>query len=256
MILRRPTQGTIPGAARDRTRAAGQGARLVPRDPRTRRAFTMIEIAIALAVIGFALVAIIGILPMGLNIQKETREKTIINHDAMYFLDALKNSAQQLDDLPNFVTQIEVDNATYRSGVDFVNGYEVIGLLTRTSQVATAYVTAMTGTAMDRNPSSRDLSFGYRMRVMMTPLQNFGVSELNDPFNDSSILTNLQNRVWDIRLEFAWPLRGNPSLGNTNVGGGRAVYRALATGVMDYDYRNLPVSPNPTPNRNYLFIWR
>src|SRR5947207_7764407 len=40
-----------------------------------RSAFTMIEIAISLAVIGFALVAIIGILPTGMNVQKENREE-------------------------------------------------------------------------------------------------------------------------------------------------------------------------------------
>ncbi len=38
--------------------------------PASRRAagFTMIEIAMSLAIIGFALVAIIGILPMGLSV--------------------------------------------------------------------------------------------------------------------------------------------------------------------------------------------
>src|SRR5205823_13848329 len=49
---------------------------------RAERAFTMIEIAISLAVIGFALVAIIGILPTGMNVQKENREETIIGQDA------------------------------------------------------------------------------------------------------------------------------------------------------------------------------
>jgi hypothetical protein len=45
-------------------------------------AFTMVEIAISLAVIGFALVAIIGVLPRGLRVQRENREETIINQDA------------------------------------------------------------------------------------------------------------------------------------------------------------------------------
>ena len=45
------------------------------------QAFTLVEVAIALAVIGFALVAIIGILPAGLNVQKENREETIINQE-------------------------------------------------------------------------------------------------------------------------------------------------------------------------------
>jgi type II secretory pathway pseudopilin PulG len=54
-------------------------------------AFTMIEIALAIGVIGFALVAIIGILPAGLNVQKDNREDTLISQDAPYFLDAIRN---------------------------------------------------------------------------------------------------------------------------------------------------------------------
>jgi len=37
---------------------------------RQLRAFTMIEIALCLAIIGFALVAIIGVLPTGMGVQK------------------------------------------------------------------------------------------------------------------------------------------------------------------------------------------
>ena len=48
----------------------------------SRRAFTMIEIAISLAIIGFALVAILGVLPIGMSVQRENREETIINQDA------------------------------------------------------------------------------------------------------------------------------------------------------------------------------
>ena len=41
---------------------------------RSNSAFTMVEIALALAIIGFALVAIIGVLPFGLNVQRQNRE--------------------------------------------------------------------------------------------------------------------------------------------------------------------------------------
>ena len=69
-------------------------------------AFTMIEIAISLAIIGFALVAIIGVLPIGMNVQKDNREETIINQDATVFLNAIRNGAQGLDDLTNYVMAI------------------------------------------------------------------------------------------------------------------------------------------------------
>src|SRR2546426_366578 len=80
--------------------AAGTAARRAGRD---EAAFTMVEIAISLAVIGFALVAIIGVLPTGMTVQRENREETIINQDATYFAEALRNGAHGLDDLTNFV---------------------------------------------------------------------------------------------------------------------------------------------------------
>lgn len=66
----------------------------------------MVEIAISLAVIGFALVAIVGVLPIGMNVQKENREETIINFDANYLMDAIRNGAQGLDNLTNYVIVI------------------------------------------------------------------------------------------------------------------------------------------------------
>src|SRR5713226_6330627 len=71
-------------------------------------AFTMIEIAISLAVIAFALVAIIGILPTGMNVQKENREDTTVAQDAIVLMDGIRNGAQGLDDLTNYVQSITV----------------------------------------------------------------------------------------------------------------------------------------------------
>lgn len=66
----------------------------------------MIEIALCLAIIGFALVAIIGVLPTGLNVQKDNREETIINQDAVAWMNAIRNGAQGYDDLTNHVLAI------------------------------------------------------------------------------------------------------------------------------------------------------
>ena len=74
--------------------------------PRRSRAFTMIEIAISLAIIGFAMVAIIGILPLGMNAQRDNRQETIINQDASILMDAVRNGERGLDDLTNYVVGI------------------------------------------------------------------------------------------------------------------------------------------------------
>jgi len=66
----------------------------------------MIEIAICLAIIGIALVAIIGVLPLGLNVQKDNREETVINQDATVFMEYIRNGARGADDLTNYVFAI------------------------------------------------------------------------------------------------------------------------------------------------------
>jgi type II secretory pathway pseudopilin PulG len=82
------------------------GGVLARRPGRRADGFTMIEIALSLAIIGFALVAIIGILPYGLGVQQENTNETVINHDASVLMDAVCNGQQGLDDLTNYVASI------------------------------------------------------------------------------------------------------------------------------------------------------
>jgi type II secretory pathway pseudopilin PulG len=154
----------------------------------------MIEIAISLAIIGFALVAIIGVLPIGMNTQKDNREETIINQDASVLLDAIRNCAQGLDDLTNYVFAItntvdSYDDATLKrtsvgrygytvtnsdTSLQFPlnNGYRIVGLLGTPKYVpwtklngksvttgyysnnVMAYVRSMSGPAYEKFPQT------------------------------------------------------------------------------------------------------
>jgi prepilin-type N-terminal cleavage/methylation domain-containing protein len=119
--------------------------------------FTMVEIAICLAIIGIALVAIIGVLPIGINVQRDNREETLIDQDATVFIENIRNGARGLDDLTNYVYAITntwtlytplgtvggtgVNGYTYTSfsvvppyssfssGAPLTNGANIIGLL-------------------------------------------------------------------------------------------------------------------------------
>ena len=82
---------------------------------RTSAAFTMIEIAICLAIIGIALVAIVGVLPLGMNVQRENREGTIINQDATVLLEAIRNGARGMNDLTNYVYAVTNNWALYKT---------------------------------------------------------------------------------------------------------------------------------------------
>lgn len=124
-----------------RARNAGQahGSRLPRRGARRRSAagFTMVEIALSLAIIGFALVAIIGVLPLGLSVQRENREEAIIQQDANVFLDAIRSGARGLDELTNavlaitnFWTYYEITPTGTNVGPSDADGYDRFGSIT------------------------------------------------------------------------------------------------------------------------------
>jgi len=156
--------------------------------------FTMIEIAISLAVIGFALVAIIGILPTGMSAQKENRHETIIAQDASVLLEGIRNGARGMDDLTNYVLAITNTiqqfqprgapvggpvawfytrtNANAPTGTrDFwlTNGARIVGLLSTpkfvTNTVAggffsnhvIAIVRSMSGPAIEKTPQTNSI---------------------------------------------------------------------------------------------------
>jgi type II secretory pathway pseudopilin PulG len=111
----------------------------------------MVEIAISLAVIGIALVAIIGVLPIGMNTQRDNREETLINQDATVLMEAIRGGARGLDDLTNYVYAISnawtlynangsvnssgTNGYTYTDSMPAVpffpitNGFRIVGLL-------------------------------------------------------------------------------------------------------------------------------
>jgi type II secretory pathway pseudopilin PulG len=182
--------------------------------------FTMVEIAIALGVIGFALVAIIGILPAGLEVQRDNRSETIINQDATFWMDAIRSGAQGLDDLTNWVDEIytpddggtpfQFGNRGLAAG-QFSSGYDIISLLTTARRFGEtnvqAIVTAFSGAASEKDfdKNNRDLSFKYRLSVEITnaaPLVQPFAALNQDPQDPWQPLESL----YEVRLRFSYPV--------------------------------------------------
>lgn len=186
---------------------------------KSRNAFTMIEIAISLAVIAFALVAIIGVLPTGMNVQKDNREDTIINQDGPYWLEAIRNGARGLDYLTNYVESITIHSFSGNSSVtithynpesfpnvsgpgnlvpDLLTGERIVGLLTIpkycptnaagvfTTNEVSARVHALTGAAVEQGTNSSDLGFAYQLQVENVPFSAFAFSTFSFSTNDPS----------------------------------------------------------------------
>jgi type II secretory pathway pseudopilin PulG len=219
-------------------------------------AFTMVEIAISLAIIGFALVAIIGVLPIGMNVQRENREETIINQDATYFIDAIRSGARGLDNLTQSVMGITIVsnfNAvsytnSYRNPANppsfalpnpstftLINGERIIGLLGTpkydgngtlfwTNQVV-AYVRALSGLAVEKFPQDnadvRQDAFSYRLIT-----ENLQLPVPPD-YDTNSYSRQLTHNLRELRLSFRWPL-----LPNGNIGNGRQTFRTTAGGQL------------------------
>src|SRR5688572_16897465 len=74
--------------------------------------FTMVEIALSLAVVAFALVAIMGVLPTGMTVEKDNREDTLVNQEGRFWLEAIKTGARGLDEITNYVENIKVERSS------------------------------------------------------------------------------------------------------------------------------------------------
>jgi type II secretory pathway pseudopilin PulG len=125
----------------------------------------MIEIAICLAIIGFALIAIILALPFGLNAQRDNRQETVVGQDAAALIEIIRSGAHGPDDLTNYVYLISntvtaygpnaVPGATHVYGYTFgavtydgalqgtlpgiTNGARIIGLLSTPELIDASY---------------------------------------------------------------------------------------------------------------------
>ena len=99
--------------------------KFIPNRGLRRSAFTMVELALCIAVVAIAMVAIIGVLPAGLGVQRANREETIIDQDATLMMEAIRSGATGFDDLTNYVDYVIVTNRTLSGS---------------SSGVATAYV--------------------------------------------------------------------------------------------------------------------
>jgi prepilin-type N-terminal cleavage/methylation domain-containing protein len=230
-------------------------------------AFTMVEIAISLAIIGIALVAIIGVLPLGMNVQRDNREQTVINQDATVFMDAISKGAQHLDDLTNYVyaiTNYWTNVTTTASGANgytytgsyiynsptplfpITSGYAIIGLLGTPqltdlnldptnnlfnggySNHVVAYVRSLSGAAVEKPPQDND--------IIQADAFGYRLLCVNAAVAVDTMDTNLAS----LNAPYGRQLAANlhemrltflwPTLPNGGYGKGRQTYRATVAG--------------------------
>jgi hypothetical protein len=209
-------------------------------------------------------VAIIGVLPIGLNVQRDNREETVINHDATMLMDAIRSGARGFDDLTNYVIAItnyweHYDGLTNRDtpsgqspdwytpsaatvrGVSLPNfrldtGARIVGLMSMPKRIpgdytapfysnhVVVYMRSLSGPASEKFPQTNASIQELAFNYRLIPDV---VRAPNADWN-SVYGTNLQANISDIRLLFRWPL-----LPTGDAGPSRQTYRSMAGGGME-----------------------
>lgn len=234
----------------------------------------MVELALSIAILAFALVAIIGVLPTGLQVQKTNREDTLINQDALYLLEAIKSGSQGLQDLTNYVDWITVSNLNTRSGTTYrqgpLDGRSIVGLLTTPKYIpvnrsivtnrVSAKIRSLGGSAVEKSTRTRDIAFSYLLTSEVIPfeafpslLTNFTASAISpeDKFmrsNRWAMAGALADNAYEVRLILRWPLLPNGDVGNNRQSFRTFVSKRIGLIVTNntflYFFTNNPASPH------------
>ncbi|MDB6130956.1 MAG: hypothetical protein JWM04_2063 [Verrucomicrobiales bacterium] len=222
--------------------------------------FTMIEIAISLGIIAFALVAIIGILPTGLTTQRDSKEDTWILQDAGFLGDCIKHSLKGNYALSNYIDYVQIVNSagitnTVSNYNGTINPDILLGLLGTpkyepdgSTNKVTARIRGLTGNSSDQT-NLAELSFSYLLTVEITPhVENLSTSIAygNDEYSTrTNLLHQLTNNLHELRMAFNWPILPKGDFGN-----GSYVYRSLIPSP--YISTNVTL-PNGNPGKLYYF---
>ena len=240
--------------------------RTIPRD--NEQAFTMVEIALSIAIVAFAMVAIIGVLPTGLQVQRDNREETIINQDGAYLLEAIRSGGLGLDELTNFVERITITNRSRGWSIGYfgsrlpevgrqiplTNGHFIIGMLSvptyqykgnyRRPVLSTNEVTALmrsiSGSASQRFQSQefRENAFTYLLTTTIAPYVPIVTNNIPSQRSDTvarerlKMVQNFSTNLYDVRLHFRWPVNvsGRGEDMQYQVGKREQVFRSLVNG--------------------------
>jgi type II secretory pathway pseudopilin PulG len=201
------------------------------------RAFTMIEIALSLAVVSFALVAIMGVLPTGMTVQKDNREDILISQEGRLWLEAIKGGARGMEDLTTYVEEITLTNRGVRR-LNIINNPgnllttgDIIALLSTpkssTNDSAVARVKAITGSAAEKGTNTPS-PFRYQLRAEVVRAFPLPPAVAQQNTNLYAYNRAVGINLFDVRLVLRWPVveRGN----GWYIGNNRKTFRARVAG--------------------------
>jgi type II secretory pathway pseudopilin PulG len=166
-------------------------------------AFTLTELALCIAVIGIALVAIVGVLPSGMNVQKQNREETLMAQDAQFFMEAIRGGSLAIADLTNHLDYIR----WRRTGAETFDRYLVGPDFTEslpgpTQQIEAAWQVI----ALLSLPRFETIAVGDELRIVENHI-TAQFRSLSSPFTEKSYRDGPGGRPTQARLATAFRYR-------------------------------------------------
>lgn len=249
-------------------------------------AFTMVEVAMSLAIVAFALVAIMGVLPMGLNVQRENREETIISQDGSYLLEAIRQGAlsTNLTILSQNLTHFELLSrdkvnqpaVQYNTSTN-LPGFQMtpMGLILQMSRprdlngVTNSFrmrFRSFSGNMTALLASATNDAFQYEVTTDIQPISMTPASITNLPI--ASQLS--RGHLYSVKLTYRWPVLPNNTLGLKSKVFSTQIQGYLQPTIYDTSINNIrpmrtnnnadmqllsPITGNATlTNVGYLFV--
>lgn len=207
----------------------------------------MVEIALSLAVVAFAMVAILGVLPTGLRVQKDNREETLVNADGAYLLEAIRTGKDGVGLLSNSVYLVSINfydgtREVIANDPPSIDSQRLLGLLSTPSSTnrvgvsnVVAWVRALNTSAIGLDPDAREVAFRYQLVSEIRPHLAFP-PDLADTLstNELNRVGRLREGLHDVRLSIRWPLYQDnvKAPQNARVGSRRRTFRALVGGSL------------------------
>ena len=193
--------------------------KLLRRFQPSERAFTMVEIALSLAIIAFAMVAILGVLPTGATFQRDNRENTIIGQEGAFWMEAIRGGAQFpiTNDLVDAVVNMWAVGQPILPGLAYTNSADVIGQLAVPGRTTKAIVRATSGVVGEQ---STEVAFQYELTSEVFPL-NIGTNNFLP-----EVTAGISTHLHEVRLTLRWPVIGT----NTATTTGKQVFRSMVSG--------------------------
>jgi hypothetical protein len=165
----------------------------------------MVEIAIALGVIGFALVIIVGLLPQGLKVQKDNREDTIVGQDSAFLMEAISGGVMLTDyEVKQLDTKTTRTNY-YFYGLDMLTNYvdwiRVENFDMKVTQTSTNFKSLSVNYHMVPPPTGKigitnyDLTSGARILAYLSVPKYYTVTNNNGAVSNRVALVRAQMRA-------------------------------------------------------------